>query len=141
MISPHEINFLMVYLQKLLQWFYPMKIFFSYKKTHSHLCPRTKLMNEFLRARKSMNMAYSWPNMNPKLVMKQFSKVMQLPTTIIIFFCTNQIKFSKWYNKYLLCSITNWFTNAKLKSIISYFTHWNANTRNKLPNSSTEPKC
>ena len=34
-------------------------------------------MNEFLQARKAMNLAYSSPNMNPKLVMKQFSKVMQ----------------------------------------------------------------
>ena len=34
-------------------------------------------MTEFIQAIKSMNIAYSWPNMNPKLVMKEFSKVMQ----------------------------------------------------------------
>ena len=34
-------------------------------------------MNEFIQARKYMNLAYSSPNMNPKLVMKQFSKVMK----------------------------------------------------------------
>ena len=34
-------------------------------------------MNEFIRAKKSTNQAYYWPNMNPKLAMKQFSKVMQ----------------------------------------------------------------
>ena len=34
-------------------------------------------MNEFLRARKAMNLAYSWPNLNEKRVMKFFSKVMQ----------------------------------------------------------------